>query len=162
MKSMSEKNQIFNENDLKKVGSGKSYKVLVIDDDTWYQRVFGRILQNIGFEHIAADNPFDGLSKMIQEKPHLVFLDYLLPEISGLQLLKMMKKIERIENIPVIFLSAHLDKNIILSSKKLGAADFIIKPFNDRIIIQKLKSNLDETILMDLNLDNDSILETDI
>jgi DNA-binding response OmpR family regulator len=115
------------------------YKVLIIDDDTWMQRILSKTLQSFGFrDDYLAPNGFEGISISVEEQPHLIILDILMPELSGHQTLKILKHIKTTKNIPVLMVSAMADTENLGLAVKTGMAGFISKPFTRSTIYEKL------------------------
>lgn len=126
------------------------YKVLIIDDDPWMQRILSKTLQNYGFKDVyLASNGFEGIAIAVEEYPHLIILDIMMPELSGHLTLKVIKHIHATQNIPVLMISALSDTENLGLSVKSGSAGFISKPFTRSTIYEKLiniygKYNLDK------------------
>lgn len=115
------------------------HSVLIIDDDPWMQRVFSRILIAEGFKkYYLASNGYEGLALAIEHKPTLILLDIIMPDLNGCQILKMIKYIKMLKNIPVIIASAAPNPTSLGVSIKLGAAGFIVKPFTSTTVHEKL------------------------
>lgn len=124
----------------------ESYPVLVIDDDRWIQRIFNQYLKNWGFEHINASNSYEGLDLAIKHKPLLIFLDIIMPDVTGDITLKFIRGIESISSIPVVVISGNLNKDVLKSTYKDGATGFVSKPFTKEILYEKIKEVLDPKI----------------
>lgn len=124
----------------------ESYPVLVIDDDRWIQRIFSQYLKNWGFEYLNASNSFEGLDLAIKHKPLLIFLDIIMPDVTGDITLKFIRGIESISKTPVVIISGNLNKDVLKSTYKDGATGFISKPFTKEILYQKIKEVLDPKI----------------
>ena len=126
------------------------YKVLIIDDDPWMQRILSKTLQNFGFKDIyLASDGFEGIAIAVEDIPHLIILDIMMPELSGHLTLKVLKHIRSTQNIPVLMISALSDTENLGLSVKSGSAGFISKPFTRSTIYEKLvniygKYNLDK------------------
>ncbi|PKL86413.1 MAG: hypothetical protein CVV22_02790 [Ignavibacteriae bacterium HGW-Ignavibacteriae-1] len=115
------------------------YSALVIDDDTWMQRVISKTLQSYGFKKtFLAANGFDGIALAVEHTPHLIVLDILMPELSGHLTLKILKKIPVTQNIPVLMISTLSDVEYLGLAIKSGTAGFISKPFTSSDIYDKL------------------------
>ncbi len=105
-------------------------KILVVDDDPILLEAINFNLTADGHEVITADDGFKALD-IIQRQEHLdlIISDIMMPNMSGLGLLSLLKKFY-FDKVPVILVSS-LDKgDVVLSAMKLGAHDFIVKPFN--------------------------------
>lgn len=103
-------------------------KILLIDDTPHILEGLRDILEMENFEIIAAKNAQEGLDKINSEKPDLIITDILMPGISGLELLKRIKKSDQTKDIPVIILSANADSENIDIAKSLKADFYLKKP----------------------------------
>jgi len=102
-------------------------KILVIDDDPKVKWLLSEGLSN-NFEFVSATSGAEGLQMVTIEKPQLVLLDIKMPEMSGIDVLK---KLNKLDNRPeVIMLSGHDETHYVVESMKNGAAEFIKKPFD--------------------------------
>lgn len=122
------------------------YNILTIDDDKWIQRIFSQYLNQWGFNNISAMDPFSGLEEAIRNKPLIIFLDIVMPEVNGDLLIKFLKKLEYTSKIPVVIISGNLNKELIKNTYLSGAAGFITKPFNQETLFNKIKEVLDPAI----------------
>lgn len=121
-------------------------KILTIDDDKWIQRIFSQYLHQWGFKHFAANDPFTGLSEAMRQQPHLIFLDLIMPEVSGEVLLQFLKNLEFTRHIPVVIISGNLNKEVLRNTYIHGAKGFISKPFNQDILYSKIKEVIDSKL----------------
>jgi DNA-binding response OmpR family regulator len=116
-------------------------KILVVDDDKMILKAITSSLSSEGHEIITAENGLEALEVTSHQKLDLIISDIMMPDLSGLSLLSMLKQFY-FNNIPVIIISS-LDKtDVILSSLGLGAADFISKPINFKELGQRVKKCL--------------------
>ncbi|NOY67670.1 MAG: response regulator [Gammaproteobacteria bacterium] len=102
-------------------------KVLCIDDDAFVRELLERFLANEGFEFIGASTGEEGLALAISEKPDVITLDIMMPEVDGWNVLQMIKDHPDLVDIPVVIVS------MVDEARKgiaLGAADFLPKPVN--------------------------------
>ncbi len=117
----------------------QEYSVLIIDDDIWMQRILSKTLQNYGFvKSYLASNGFDGIALSVEHQPSLIVLDIMMPELSGLITLKILKHIKLTRDIPVIIVSALSDVENLGKAVKSGTAGFISKPFTRATVYDKL------------------------
>lgn len=115
------------------------YSALVIDDDIWMQRILSKTLQSYGFKKtFLASNGFDGIALAVENKPTIIVLDIMLPELSGHLILKILKRIRTTQSIPVFVVSALSDVENLGLAVKSGSAGFISKPFTRATIYDKL------------------------
>ena len=116
--------------------------ILVIDDDKWIHVYITNALEGLDYKITCTTDPLKGLNLAINEKPDIIMLDIVLPNLNGDLFLHIIKNIDIISNIPVIILSSHLDAGIIARTFKSGAAAFITKPASKFTIIDKVKEVL--------------------
>jgi len=108
--------------------------ILLIDDDPEMLWVFSKILKAEGYTVITADGGKKALTEIEEERPDLVILDMVMPEIDGIQTLKKAKKIDK--NLLVIILTAYGSIESAVKAMKLGAYDYLTRPIdNERIKI---------------------------
>jgi DNA-binding NtrC family response regulator len=116
-------------------------KVLVIDDEPEIGRLFSKILSEEGCEVFAAMNGNDGICKIKKRNPDLVILDLKLPQKSGIEVLREIRKFN--EELKVVVLTAYETVESAVEAMKLGAHDYLSKP----IKIQKIKNLIENTII---------------
>ena len=102
-------------------------RILVVDDDPRTLRYVRNALAAVGFTILVTGDPQD-LSRLIRiERPDLILLDLVLPEIDGIRL---MERMPELADIPVIFISGYRREEAIERAFELGASDYIVKPFS--------------------------------
>jgi len=115
-------------------------KILIVEDDRFLRELMARKLKMENFEVIEAEEGGEGLKKIREEKPDLVLLDLILPEMDGFEVLEQKRKDEVIKNIPVIILSNLGQKEEIDRGLQLGAKDYLVKAqFSPSEIVEKIK-----------------------
>ncbi len=117
----------------------KGKKILAVDDDPFIRKMFHSMLENKGFLVYSAVDGADAVKKAIQIKPDVIFLDIMMPEVDGFQALEMLRKMDQTQQIPVIIATARADTSTLLKAIKLGANDFIAKPFTRTMIMRKVR-----------------------
>lgn len=119
--------------------------ILVVDDRKIDRKVVSTILISAGYEVAEAINGIDALKYLRQSKPDMIISDIMMPEMDGFTLLREIKKIEDLSNIPFIFYTAHYvgekDKELATS---LGASRFMIKPTEPKDMLNEIKTTLEE------------------
>jgi DNA-binding response OmpR family regulator len=115
-------------------------KILIIEDDRFLRELMVRKLKMENLEVVEAEDGAEGLKKIKEEKPDLVLLDLILPEMDGFEVLEQKRKDEEIKDIPVIILSNLGQKEEIDRGLQLGAKDFLVKAhFSPSEIVEKIK-----------------------
>ncbi|GBE03501.1 MAG TPA: response regulator [Nitrospirae bacterium] len=115
--------------------------ILIVDDDSDMQTVLSDTLQLEGYKISVAGDGNTALKEIRNDSPELILLDVRLPGMNGLQLLKKIKQINK--KVVVIILTSHGDIKDAVSAIKLGAFDYVTKPFKDKDIIAYVKNALE-------------------
>jgi two-component system alkaline phosphatase synthesis response regulator PhoP len=118
-------------------------KVLVVEDEVHIQRLIKLVLEKNGFEVDAVGTGEEAL-KYLNEKPapNLILLDILMPGIDGLSVLRSIKGNASQKDIPVVMLTALAQESVVLQGIKLGAKDYIRKPFHPTELVKRLSKHL--------------------
>ena len=111
------------------------YKVLIVDDVISNVLLLKVLLNNEKFQIVTASNGTEALAQVKKEKPDLVLLDVMMPDISGFDVAKQMKADPEMSDIPIIFLTALNSTADIVKGFQVGGNDFISKPFNKEELI---------------------------
>ena len=122
-------------------------KVLVVEDETHIQRLIRLILEKNGMTVDAVGNGEDALKYLQSESQHpdLVLLDILMPGIDGLSVLRTVKSNQTMKDIPIVMLTALAQESVVLQGIKLGAADYIRKPFHPAELVKRVQKILEGT-----------------
>jgi DNA-binding response OmpR family regulator len=115
-------------------------KILLADDDQEVQDIVKIILEKEGYAVSVAKDGNETLNAVKQDKPDLIILDYLMPGLSGIEVLNALKGADELKNIPVLMVTAHpTEKQRALDA---GAVDFITKPVEKTDLLLRIKSVL--------------------
>lgn len=122
-------------------------KILVIDDSDIIRSSMSKFLSEYDVEVLTCNDGLEGLQCAVEAKPQLIFLDLLMPNLDGLRLLKVMKVLEDLKNIPVIIISGHTDKTNVLAAMEAGAEKIISKPLTKETLIKAINEVLGNDFL---------------
>lgn len=128
----------------------KNASILIVDDTPKNIQLLGTVLKETGYRVIVATNGNSALSILEKTKPDLILLDVMMPEISGFETIKKIKENEGTKQIPVIFLTAKAEPDDILEGFKLGAVDYITKPFHANELLARVKNHIELKINREL------------
>ena len=124
------------------MGSEYVIRVLMVDDNVEHIQLCSEFLQKDEFDLDAAYNGSQAIEKLKAKKYDIVILDYKLPDINGIDLLKKVKPLGL--NIPIVFVSAMDDADLSFEAMKEGACDYIVKTFQYYSTLrERIKENLD-------------------
>lgn len=115
---------------------------MIVEDE---QEILELLIHNLskeGYQVSGATSGEDALPKIRSTKPELILLDLLLPGMNGLDLCRTVKRDSSTQDIPIIMVTAKGEESDILTGLKLGADDYIVKPFSPRILIARMRAVL--------------------
>ncbi|HCL57462.1 MAG TPA: hybrid sensor histidine kinase/response regulator, partial [Spirochaetia bacterium] len=134
-------------------------EILVVDDLIENIKVIGNILKMNDYKLSIAMNGKEALSYLEDHFPDLILLDVTMPELNGFTVCEMIKKNEKLKNIPVIFLTAKVESEDILRGFQAGGVDYITKPFNHDELLSRVKTHIELKKSKDLILEQNEKLE---
>ena len=105
-------------------------KILVVDDTATNQEILKRAFENEGFHVAQAYDGLAALDMVEKERPALMMLDIMMPKMDGIDVLKRVKIMD--PNLPVVMMTAHGSEQIAVEAMKLGADDYLTKPFHPK------------------------------
>lgn len=123
--------------------SHKPYNILIVDDVPDNIKVAANILQRKNYELSFATSGNDALDKVNSNKFELILLDVMMPEMDGFQVCEKIKSTPATKDIPIIFLTAKTDTESIVKGLKLGAVDYVTKPFNSTELLARVRTHLE-------------------
>jgi two-component system chemotaxis response regulator CheY len=113
-------------------------RILLVDDSQFMRKVLRDILESAGYMNITeAGNGKEAQKSIAEVKPDFIFLDIIMPEMNGIDLLKSLGG-----TIPALVVSAVGQDSVVDEAKHFGAKDYIVKPFEKEEVIQKLEKYL--------------------
>ena len=118
---------------------GERVKILAVDDDPNDLRYVRDTLIESGYEPVVTGDPEEAIRLMAEEKPELALLDLMLPETDGI---KLMKDIQDVADVQIIFLSAYGRDDLIARAFDMGAVDYVVKPFSPTELAARIKAAL--------------------
>lgn len=116
--------------------------VLVVDDECAIRDMLRMALEVAKYRCIEAENIHDAYALVVDERPDIVLLDWMLPGGNGLELLRRMKREENTRETPVIMLTAKTAEDNVIQGLDVGADDYITKPFAPRELIARIRALL--------------------
>lgn len=123
--------------------------ILVVDDQPANIQIIGAILGSMGHEIVPASNGVTALKRMTLRPPDIILLDVLMPEMDGYEVCRHLKENPAWKDIPIIFLSAADDKDLIVRALNAGGVDYITKPFNHAELVSRVHTQLSLKVARD-------------
>ncbi|MBT8092332.1 MAG: phosphate regulon transcriptional regulator PhoB [Gammaproteobacteria bacterium] len=136
-------------------------KILIVEDDRPIREMIAFHLSRAGFDTLEAPDSRSARELLADERPDLALVDWMLPDISGLELTRMLKRDKEYEDLAIIMLTARVDERDKISGLDGGADDYITKPFSPRELVSRIQAVLRRTSLSDNNLISAGVLELD-
>lgn len=125
-------------------------KILIVDDEPFNVDCLEQELEDLNYDLISASNGVEALKKVESESPDLVLLDIMMPVMNGFDVLNCMKSNPGTRDIPVIVISANNDLQSVVQGIKLGAEDYLPKPFESVLLHARISSSLEKKRLRDI------------
>lgn len=125
-------------------------KVLIVDDQVYVTESLKMALEDNGLIVETLNKTRDFISFIRKAPPDIMLLDINMPDMDGFQILEEMKKFANLSRIPVIMLTARNNREDILNAMRLGAADYIVKPYNYKQALNKINKLLPQNKKIDV------------
>lgn len=117
-------------------------KILIVEDETPIREMIAFHLSRAGFDTLEAENCRRARELLADERPDLALVDWMLPDMSGLELTRMLKRDNENEDLAIIMLTARADEHDKVSGLKSGADDYVTKPFSPRELVARIQAVL--------------------
>jgi CheY-like chemotaxis protein len=141
-RSMSDIDREPTESEFKQIEQKGFKKILVVDDITYVVKSISKILRGAGYFVITAMSGREAIEKFTKYRPDLVTIDQKLPDMSGIQLVERIRKLEGGDSSKLIFVSAVQEKDEIRSILHLKIDNYILKPFRKEILLDAVRKLL--------------------
>ena len=120
-------------------------KILVVEDEPSQREVLAYNLKAEGFLVISTDNGEDALLLVEEEEPDLILLDWMMPNLSGIEVCRRLKSCNETRAIPIIMVSARSEEMDKVRGLEIGADDYLVKPYSVIELIARLRTQLRRT-----------------
>ncbi|MBT8266246.1 MAG: response regulator transcription factor [Bacteroidia bacterium] len=120
----------------------KDIRILLVDDEPDILEIVSYNLRKEGYSVSTAENGLEGVKLAKKEKPHLIILDVMMPEMDGIEACEQLRLIPELKNTVITFLTARGEDFSMLAGFDAGADDYITKPIKPKVLISKVKSLL--------------------
>jgi DNA-binding response OmpR family regulator len=125
--------------DLPRLDVAEATRVLVVDDDQVLRELIATTLESAGLEVTTAAGGLAALTKIESRLPHLVVLDVMMPDLSGMEVCRRLRSAPRTEHIPIIMLTARVHVQDESAGLMAGADLYLAKPFSPRLLLAKVQ-----------------------
>ena len=104
--------------------------ILVVEDEPAVRDMTAFALQQAGFQVVEARNAAEAQASLVDSRPDLILLDWMLPEVSGIEVCRQLKRNEKTQEIPILMLTARGEESDRVRGLDTGADDFVVKPYS--------------------------------
>ena len=118
------------------------YKILIVDDESFGRQLLEAVLLGENYDLLFAEDGQKAINCIHEFLPDLVLLDVMMPEMDGFEVCQKIRSIDQMKNLPVILITALDDSDSIRKGQKVGASDYISKPFDPAKVLNKVKNLL--------------------
>jgi len=116
--------------------------ILVVDDEAAIRDMIAQSLRREGFHVATAADAAEARAAVVNQRPNLILLDWMLPDISGIELARQWKRDEMTRDLPVIMLTARVEEDDKIRGLESGADDYVTKPFSPRELVARINALL--------------------
>ena len=120
----------------------KKQQILVVDDDKEIARLLRGYLEKAGFDVLVAHDGRTAVHTLRREKPDLLVLDLMLPDMDGYDITRLVRQDETLRPMPIIMLTARVEDSDKIVGLELGADDYVTKPFNPAEVVARVRAQL--------------------
>ena len=117
-------------------------KILIVEDERPIREMIAFHLMRAGYDTLEAEDCREARQLLADERPSLALIDWMLPDMSGLELTRMLKRDKEFEDLAVIMLTARADEHDKVTGLEGGADDYMTKPFSPRELVARIKAVL--------------------
>lgn len=117
--------------------------VMIIDDNPENLKYLASIVKKSGYEYVMSLNGNQALEFLKSEKPDIILLDIMMPEIDGYEVCQKLKSNENTKDIPIIFVTAKAEIDEIVKGFEVGGVDYVTKPFNFVILESRIRTHIE-------------------
>ena len=117
-------------------------RILIVDDDREVLRLMRAYLEQAGYEVLVAYNGETAIHMLRSEKPDLLLLDLMLPDVDGYDITRLVRSDANLSHTPIIMLTARVDDTDKIVGLEMGADDYVTKPYNPREVVARVRARL--------------------
>ncbi len=121
-------------------------RLLVVEDEIAVQEMLGFTLRRAGFDVQLADDAQTMFASIAEQVPDLILMDWMLPQVSGIELVRRLKKEVVSQEIPIIMLTARVQEDDKVHGLNAGADDYVTKPFSPKELVARVQALLRRTV----------------
>lgn len=117
-------------------------RVLVVEDDPFQQHLLAHILETENFDVQLAASGADALASIRQSRPDLILCEFQLADTDGAALVRKLKTVPALHGVPIIIVTGHSNRAVVVDSIQAGAVDFLVKPLASDVVRQRIRTRI--------------------
>ena len=117
--------------------------ILIVDDEPYMIRLLQHHIERAGFRMVKATNGREALERIREDRPALVIMDVMMPEINGLEVLAELRQREETRGLPVIIMTANAQRFTREQAEAAGVSAFLTKPFSPTQLMNEVRRQLE-------------------
>jgi len=117
-------------------------EILVVEDEPSQVEILRFNLASAGYEVRVEMDGYEGVQSAIAQPPDLILLDWMLPNLSGVEACRQLRRTKETRNVPIIMLTARSEENDIIRGLNTGADDYVTKPYSIKELLARVKTAL--------------------
>src|SRR5207237_1923135 len=116
--------------------------ILIVDDEEWNSEGLARRLQRHGYAVTTAKSGREAIERLGERRFDLVLLDIMMPEMNGLEVLKLLRRVDSLIDLPIIMVTAKGESEDMVEALELGANDYVTKPLDFPVVLARIRTQL--------------------
>lgn len=116
--------------------------ILVVEDEETQRRIYRHLLESAQYRVAFAETGAEALRMIASQPPNLILMDIMLPDLNGVELTRLLKAAPGAERIPVVVITGHSEREVVMQSLEAGAVDFLVKPFTPASLALKVTQHI--------------------
>jgi CheY-like chemotaxis protein len=116
--------------------------ILVVEDEETQRKIFRHLLAGAEYRVAFAETGGEALRKIATQRPNLILMDIMLPDLDGVELTRLLKASPGADQIPIVVITGHSEREVVMQSVEAGAVDFLVKPFTPASLVQKVAQHI--------------------
>ncbi len=121
-------------------------RILIVDDAPPMRKIIGKMLKGLGYTNIAeASDGGDALRVLRSDHIDFIICDWNMPGMTGIELLRTVRADSHFKNLPFLMVTAESKKKNVIEAVRAGVSNYVIKPFNQKVLEEKLNAILTST-----------------
>jgi two-component system cell cycle response regulator len=113
-------------------------KILSVDDSKMVRLLVARAFKKFDCKVLEASNGLEGMAIAAQERPDIILLDFTMPVMDGMEMVELLRADDNLKTVPVVMLTAERSRDMVAEFAKKGVRDYLVKPFKEQEIIDRV------------------------